>query len=173
MKIAKSIMTVREKSFYDSLNHFYVDDSRFNHLKVGDYESYTFEIVDTQDTLYDKQLVLATELNKENEVYFESYLAKSSKIIFNDSLKVGDQLNNQIQMKKIETSFSFQKDYETTMDGGCLRVWETEMVPACGDLDDRPRCGQQVIREDGSYYWEPRMRKRYTLLAESCNVKSK
>ncbi len=33
---AKSQLSVRQKSFYDDVNNFYIDDFKFNHLKVGD-----------------------------------------------------------------------------------------------------------------------------------------
>ncbi|BAO54707.1 hypothetical protein [Nonlabens marinus] len=167
LKETKSILSVREKSFYDSINHFYVDDSRFNHLKQGQYESYSFEIVDTADSLFDKQLVLATKSNGQNEIYYESYIAKIPKINILPGTETGDLISNEIQLTKLKTNFTFSKDLSYSTIGDCLYVysvvttyppcWNDHEHDAPKDPDDmHPSCDLSSTTD-------------YTFLSASCS----
>ncbi|MGJ8683063.1 MAG: hypothetical protein ACSHWW_00470 [Nonlabens sp.] len=46
-----------QKSVYDSINGFWIDDSKVNHLTSGDYESFTFGIYSSLDSLSIQNLV--------------------------------------------------------------------------------------------------------------------
>jgi hypothetical protein len=145
-----------------------VDDSRFSHLKSGDYESYSFAIVDTQDTLFNKKLVLATKLNGQNEIYYESYLAKIPKIDILPSAEPGDLISNEIQLSKLETNFSFNKTLAYISTADCLSVYSVKEVTyfACEARDTSADC---YVESGGVRSLKTGTRKEYTLMSSSCS----
>lgn len=56
-------ITSAQKSFYDSINGFWIDDSKVNHLSSGDYESFTYAVYKNGDSLNNKiyNLMLAKQ----------------------------------------------------------------------------------------------------------------
>ncbi|GAK88252.1 hypothetical protein JCM19297_2765 [Nonlabens ulvanivorans] len=56
---AKESMSINtfQKSVYDSINGFWIDDSQVNHVSSGDYESYTFGVHNPMDSVNVKNLV--------------------------------------------------------------------------------------------------------------------
>jgi hypothetical protein len=120
-------------------------------LSIGEYESFTFKIIDSNDTLYDKKLVLATKLDSLGEPYFESYLAKTSVDDTFADYTEGDLVSDEVLISKISTDFFFSKSIETISTSNCIYVYEeTTSYPPCrkdhlraielGEPDPNPAC---------------------------------
>ncbi len=131
---ARAKLSLSAKSFYDEANQFWIQDSSFVRFSVGEYESFTFNITDSTDLVYQKHLVLAKKLNGDGDIYYQSYLARTPLDDLNARGNIpGDILSANVVLTKIGTNFQFQKgdglDYEVS--GNCTSVYHVTTGDAC------------------------------------------
>ena len=116
-----------QKSVYDSINGFYIEDTDVNYLSSGTYESYTFKITDPSDTTHLKNMVFSKQKDSTYQAFIVAYDLNSISL---ENLKQGNvpsDLTGYVIYTPINSDFQFKTDITYLGEGDC--VGSTQISP--------------------------------------------
>ncbi|PQJ31531.1 hypothetical protein BST92_06150 [Nonlabens arenilitoris] len=116
-----------QKSVYDSINGFYIEDTDVNYLTSGTYESYTFKITDPSDTTHLKNMVFSKQMDSTYQAFIVAYDLNSISL---EDLKQGNvpsDLTGYVIYTPINSDFQFKTDITYLGEGDC--VGSTQISP--------------------------------------------
>ncbi|WP_438961138.1 hypothetical protein [Nonlabens sp.] len=120
-------ISVAQKSFYDSINGFYIEDSEVNHVSSGDYESYTFKITDSSDTTHLKNMVFSKQIDSTYQAFIVAY---DLNYISLDDIRQGNipqDLFQYVTYTPVNSGFQYKMNVNYIGSGDC--VGSTEIIP--------------------------------------------
>jgi hypothetical protein len=126
------------KSTYDSLNNIWIDEDHVNYISSGDYESYTFGIIDA-DTTKLKNLLFSKEVDSTFTSFLVTY---DLNYISKQDIRMGNiptDLTPYVTYEEITTHFEFKMDIRYTGSGDCVSSVTIMEASNCGGrLDHSP-----------------------------------
>ncbi len=151
------IPSVQLKSaVYDSLNNIWIDEDHISYVSSGDYESYTFGILDS-DTTKLKNLLFS---KKTNSTYTSFLITYDLNYISKQDIRMGSipfDFSEYINYQEITTSFQLKTGIVIGGYGGCVSSVTLQEARNCGGNDhhvpgdsscplaDGPRAAEEAV----------------------------
>ena len=151
------IPSVQLKSaVYDSLNNIWIDEDHVNYVSSGDYESYTFGVIDSDSTKL-KNLLFS---KKTNSTYTSFLVTYDLNYISKQDIRMGSipfDFSEYINYQEITTSFQLKTGIVIGGYGGCVSSVTLQEARNCGGNDhhvpgdsscplaDGPRAAEEAV----------------------------
>ncbi|WP_152550766.1 hypothetical protein [Nonlabens ulvanivorans] len=138
-----------QKSVYDSINGFYIEDTDVNYLSSGTYESYTFKITDPSDTTHLKNMVFSKQMDSTYQAFIVAY---DLNYITLDDIRQGSipvDATPYVRYTPVTSSFQHKNGVVMIGEGDCVSFAEVSPARNCTVGDHAP--GEACDLDEGDW----------------------
>ncbi|PRX15239.1 hypothetical protein LY02_00454 [Nonlabens ulvanivorans] len=138
-----------QKSVYDSINGFYIEDTDVNYLSSGTYESYTFKITDPSDTTHLKNMVFSKQMDSTYQAFIVAY---DLNYITLDDIRQGSipvDATPYVRYTPVTSSFQHKNGVVMIGEGDCVSFAEVSPARNCTVDDHAP--GEACDLDEGDW----------------------